>query len=495
MKKLQFLLVGRARTLVRAKLTLGSVVACMSLTLAVTATVYVNAQSTPPFDQLEALPGGAATTRRSPHHRDAFLRPSANIDFAGEADFRIGNAIFRKVWVSSPSSQASSDGLGPLFNARSCQRCHLKDGRGHPPEANYPDDSAVSLIFHLSVPDEEKETTKPDLKYGSQLQDRAIKGHPAEGHVHIRYRGKTVTLGDGTVVVLRQPTYKIGAPAYGKPHVKLMISPRVAPQMIGLGLLEAIPDADILAARDPDDENGDNISGRANFVWSLVQKKERLGRFGWKAGQPSLRQQSAKAFSGDMGLSTTLFPKPSGDCTAFQTACRFAPNGNSPEQGNVEVGDLLMDFVVRYVSNLAVPRRDKANNPEVLKGRRIFHDLGCARCHTPSWKTGAHPLEPHLSNQTIWPYTDLLLHDLGEGLADHRPEGKATGHEWRTAPLWGIGLTKVVNGHTNFLHDGRARNLTEAVLWHGGEAKAVRDGFVRLSKSDREALLSFLNSL
>ncbi len=458
------------------------------------------------FDKSEALPGGEATTRRSREHRDAFSRPSANLSFSSESDFRIGNAIFRKVWVSSPSSTPSSDGLGPLYNARSCQRCHLKDGRGHPPAANWPDDNAVSMLFRLSVPEAGKTKaeaalggvkTQPDLKYGGQLQDHAIQSHAAEGRIHITYKEHQVTFADGETVSLRKPTYRIADPAYGRLNPNLMISPRVAPQMIGLGLLEAIPAQDIISGADPEDENGDGISGRANRAWSLEHNKTMLGRFGWKAGQPTMRQQSAAAFSGDMGLSTTLFDNASGDCTHVQTACRIAPNGNTPEQDNVEVGNELLNLVVHYASNLAVPARDNKDDPIVQTGKEIFHKLGCTACHRPSWTTGKHPEDnqQHLTGQKIWPYTDLLLHDMGEGLADNRPEKEANGREWRTPPLWGIGLTKTVSGHTNFLHDGRARNLTEAILWHGGEAKPARESFVKLTRDERQALLRFLNSL
>lgn len=452
----------------------------------------------------EKFPGGKATTRRSRKHRDAFSRPSSNMGFEGEGNFRIGNAIFRKVWVSSPASTKSSDGLGPLYNARSCQRCHLKDGRGHPPEANWPDDNAVSLLLRLSVPENGKTNadvqagrakTVAEPNYGGQLQDHAVQGHDGEGRPHFAYKETSVTLGDGKVVTLRKPTTTVVNGAYGPLHPETMISVRVAPQMIGLGLLEAIPSKNILANVDPEDKNSDGISGRANMVWSVEHEKKMLGRFGWKAGQPTLRQQSADAFKGDMGLSTTLFPLASGDCTKTQTKCLNAPNGNTPEQDNVEVGDQLLDFVVTYAANLAVPGRDDSDVAEVRAGKSVFQNIGCASCHTPSWTTGKHPTQPHLSNQRIWPYTDMLLHDMGDGLADNRPEHDANGHEWRTPPLWGIGLTKTVSGHTYFLHDGRARNLTEAILWHGGEAKAARDGFVALSTAERQALLRFLNSL
>ena len=286
---------------------------------------------------------------------------------------------------------------------------------------------------------------------------------------------------------MRVPTYSLADLAYGPASPDIMISPRVAPPMIGLGLLEAVPEEQILANADPDDANKDGIRGKPNLVWSREHDRLMLGRFGWKAGVPTIAQQAAEAFDGDIGLSTTMIPKGSGDCTEKEKACLDAPSGNSPRYQNAEVGDDLFSWSTFYSQNLAVPARRKPDDPEVLKGKALFYQIGCASCHKPKFMTGDAPGQPHLSHQLIWPYTDMLLHDMGEGLADDRPEGAATGNEWRTAPLWGIGLTEIVNGHTLFLHDGRARNLTEAILWHGGEAEAARDKFAALSKADRDA--------
>jgi CxxC motif-containing protein (DUF1111 family) len=274
-----------------------------------------------------------------------------------------------------------------------------------------------------------------------------------------------------------------------------MMSPRIAPPMIGLGLIEAIAEAAIRANADPDDRDKDGISGRPNEVWSVADDHVTLGRFGWKAGAPSIRQQSAEAAAGDIGLSNPLAPQAAGDCTGAQKVCLDAPNGNSERSGGFEIGQELMDLVVFYTQNLAVPLRRGADKPEVLQGKALFNSLGCAACHRPSFTTGTVEGQPQLSNQKIWPYTDLLLHDMGEGLADNRPEGVADGREWRTAPLWGLGLTEIVSGHTFFLHDGRARNVEEAILWHGGEAQAARDGYAKLTKAERKALLAFVNSL
>jgi CxxC motif-containing protein (DUF1111 family) len=272
-----------------------------------------------------------------------------------------------------------------------------------------------------------------------------------------------------------------------------MISPRVTPQMIGLGLLEAIPAADILAHADPDDADGDGISGRPNIVISDQFGVPMLGRFGLKAGKPSIREQSAAAFSGDMGLATVLHPEGWGDCTEAQGVCRAAPDGASAEAP--EVGAEALDLVTFYARNLGVPARRDPGDPQVLAGKAAFYGAGCPACHVPKFVTGRLADQPAQSFQLIWPYTDLLLHDMGPGLADNRPEARATGREWRTAPLWGIGLTEQVAGTARFLHDGRARSLLEAVLWHGGEAQAARDAVAAMAAPDRAALIRFLESL
>ena len=455
-------------------------------------------------DPDEHLSGGLATSFKTAN-RDAFSHSSTGMSLAREADFKIGNAIFRKLWVSAPSSTEASDGLGPLYNARGCQNCHLMDGRGHPPRANWPQDSATSMFLRLSIPPqtpaqtqllaERRATFIPEPTYGAQLQNYGVRGHDAEGQMQIIYDDKPVRLRDGTVVKLRRPTYRAANLGYGPLHPRTMFSPRVAPQMIGLGLLEGIPEEQIRAAADPNDTDGDGISGRPNEVWSREHDRVMLGRFGWKAGNPTVRQQAAEAMAIDLGLSNILFVGPSGDCTSAQRFCLDTPNGNTRRHGNLEVSAELLDLVTFYTQNLAVPARRKHDDALVLHGKALFQKLACAGCHRGPYTTGIVPGQPHLSGQKIWPYTDLLLHDMGDDLADGRPEGAADGREWRTPPLWGIGLTDVVSGHTLFLHDGRARSLEEAVLWHGGEASAARDGYAALGKHDRGALLAFLKSL
>ncbi len=450
--------------------------------------------------KFEGFSAGAATVHVSPGS-SAFSLASDNLSFEDELKFKVGNGLFRKLWVSSPSSTLASDGLGPLFNARSCQRCHIKDGRGHPPES--PEDNSVSMFLRVSIPAEANDmaaeiegylATAPDPTYGSQLQDFSLAGHTAEYRLDIQYEEFEVALSEGAVARLRAPKYTAADLGYGPLHPDAMLSPRVAPQMIGLGLLEAIPAADILALADPDDMDQDGISGRPNVVWSVEYEQPMLGRFGLKAGNPTVRQQSAAAFAGDIGISNPLFPAPWGECSVAQTECRDAPHGDTDSRG-FEIDAEALELVTFYSRNLGVPARRNFENTGVLRGKKVFYETGCVSCHQPSFVTHRLQDRPEHSFQLIWPYTDLLLHDMGDGLADDRPEARATGREWRTPPLWGIGLTQQVSGHTYFLHDGRARSLLEAILWHGGEAQSQRDAVVEMPSADRDALITFLESL
>lgn len=462
-------------------------------------------------ERFEQNPGGAATTRAR-SDADAFSQSSENLSFEEEMDFKLGNGLFRKLWVSSPSSTRASDGLGPLYNARSCQRCHLKDGRGHPPEG--PEDDAVSMFLRVSVPAHESQPmseieafllslgdpmgegarTRPDPTYGGQMQDFGIAGLPAEYRLGVSWSEERIELAGGETASLRRPAWRADDLGYGPLAPGAMLSPRVAPQMLGLGLLEAIPAEDILSRVDPQDADGDGISGRAQMVWSFEHERPALGRFGWKAGAPSVLEQSAAAFSGDIGISTPLFTQPWGDCTEAEAECRAAPHGDGDVR-ETEIDAAGLKLVTFYSRNLAVPERRNVGDPQVLRGKEMFHAAGCTSCHTPKHVTHRLPGEVAQSFQLIWPYTDLLLHDMGEGLADNRPEGRASGREWKTPPLWGIGLTPQVNGHSQYLHDGRARSLLEAVLWHGGEAEASRQQVIDMAPADRAALIAFLEDL
>jgi CxxC motif-containing protein (DUF1111 family) len=450
-------------------------------------------ENSPRFEQAEpgeALSGGSTTVIKS--DQNAFSMPSANLSPVRRLDFSVGNSFFRNPWVIAPSSTTARDGLGPLLNTNACQNCHIKDGRGRPAEAER--GNAVSMLVRLSIPagPEHAEVLHqrgiaPEPTYGGQLQDMAIPGVVPEGKVRLSYSTHTERFADGFEVELRTPQLTVTDLGYGPMHPDTQFSVRVAPAMIGLGLLEAIPEAAILANADPDDRNGDGISGRANRVFDQVTRETVLGRFGWKAGQPNLNQQNADAFFNDMGLSTSLLSGNS--CTQAQTDCLAMPNGGEPE-----VSDNILSLVLFYTRNLGVPARRNVDNTQVLAGKTLFHRAACQSCHIPTFTTGE-AAEPELTNQLIRPYTDLLLHDMGEGLSDHRPEFEASGSEWRTPPLWGIGLTEAVSEHTQFLHDGRARSLLEAILWHGGEAEQAKQAVLGFDHDERSALLAFLESL
>ncbi len=404
---------------------------------------------------------------------DAFSQPLAGLSDHDRATVHLGNSLFRKSWRPAPSETTASDGLGPLYNARACADCHVGDGRGHPDNG---------LILKLPA---------RDPVYGAQIQDKAVSGVKAEGWISVTYREQKIVLSSGEVVRLRQPDYRVVDPAYGPISVKGRLSPRLAPPVFGLGLLEAVDVSEILAYADPGDQDGDGISGRANRVRSRAHGDTRLGRFGWKAEQATIADQNAVALSNDIGIGNPLYPALWGDCTFAQTGCRQAPHGGSERHGGLEVSAKVARHLTFYLQGLDAPAAREAREA----GAQLFRRIGCADCHRAEMRTGAdHPLAA-LRGRKIRPYSDMLLHDMGEGLADDLAEGEATGREWRTAPLWGIGLTEVVNGNNYYLHDGRARSLTEAILWHGGEGAAARDKFRSLPAAARAELLKFLRSL
>lgn len=436
--------------------------------------------------------GGDTTVRKA--DVNAFSLPSHNMSFERKVDFSVGNSFFRNPWVIAPSSTAARDGLGPLFNTNGCQNCHIKDGRGHLPAEG--DDNAVSVLLRISVAPRTPEQWQrvyrdggiPDPHYGTQIQDFAVPGLEPEARLDIRYETRVVTLADGTSVRLRKPVVRLNQLAYGPLHPDLQMSLRLAPPMIGLGLLEAIPEAVLQSFADEQDRDGDGISGRVNRVWNVESAATAVGRFGWKAEQPSLKQQNAAAFAGDLGVTSGLFLRT--DCTPAQTACKGIPTGGVPE-----ASDNVLDLVTFYSRNLAVPARRNADAPLVQRGGQLFAAAGCESCHRTGIVTAELPAQPEQSLQTIHPYTDLLLHDMGEELSDGRPVFRADAREWRTAPLWGIGLTATVSGAEHYLHDGRAHSLLEAILWHGGEAEHSREQVRNMSAADRDALIAFLQSL
>lgn len=431
-----------------------------------------------------ALLGGTTTIFRT--SREAFSAPASNLDSGSIRRFMFGRHLFRRNWIIAPASVEDLDGLGPLFNRVSCSGCHFKDGRGEPPSS--PDELMKSMLVRLSVPGTaDNGGPIPHPVYGDQLNDRAILGVPKEGRATITYEEREGTYADGTPYSLRHPTVEVVDLGYGPLGDNVMFSPRVAPAVIGLGLLEAIPEKALRELADPDDADGDGISGRVNMVWDEAAQERVPGRLGWKANQPNVRQQISGAFLGDMGLTTSLFRTQ--NCGETQADCLAAPDGGDPE-----VDDDRLDALEFYIQTLAVPARRDLDDPVALRGEALFDEIGCAACHTPTLTTGEHEVAA-LSDQTIHPYTDLLVHDMGEALGDGRPDYDAAGDEWRTPPLWGIGLVPTVNGHRFFLHDGRARGFAEAILWHGGEAEESREAFRNLPAEDREAVIRFLETL
>ena len=466
------------------------------------------------FDPQEIRQGG--DTGIAIISSESYSKPSSNISASRKGNFFIGNAFFKQPWVIAPASTDSRDGLGALFNVAACQSCHIKDGRGHAP-LNAEDD-ADSLLIRLAMPattEQQREALKQSQIekvahpiYGGQLQDRGIQGVPAEAKVAVSWTDVPVTFEDGHMVSLRRPNFQLKNPGYGAFDAELMVSPRVALPMIGLGLLEYIPEQAIKRQADVNDDDKDGISGKYNWVIDPETGKQSLGKFGWKAGQTRLITQNMSAFNEDMGLTSRIRPVES--CTKNQPQCLKAPTG-ADDQGDgkspVEVSDEVAKFVEFYTQNLAVPDRRNANDLTVLAGKKRFYDMGCQSCHTPRYQLPKGK-DNHLEQQgqIIYPYTDLLLHDMGDDLADRTIAGKlpakdaqveflATSYEWRTPALWGIGLAKKVDSQATFLHDGRARSPMEAVLWHGGEAQQHKQRVLKLDKKGREELEAFLNSL
>jgi CxxC motif-containing protein (DUF1111 family) len=451
-------------------------------------------------ERFEALQAGATTSIEEPDHL-AFSHFTANLHGDSVMNFHLGNALFRQLWVAAPASTHAADGLGPFYNARSCESCHKDDGRGHTPEGAA---DATSMFLRLARGPEsaaEKQALEqrlvlnfPDPVYGRQLQDKAVPGLAAEGRMAISYQAVPFVFPDGTKIDLRKPAYTATDLRYGPLDRNTTVSARVTPAMIGLGLVEAISDDDLEANADPDDSNHDGISGRLQMIAGLDGKLH-IGRFGWKAENATIRDQAAHAFSGDIGLSTPDLPDPGGDCTAAQQDCLDRPNGEQKRLGKGEAPEKVISLVTFYSQNLAVPARRQSGFPNILEGKRLFYEAGCVACHRPKYVTRRDWPEKPLRFQLIWPYSDFLLHDMGEGLADGQPVGVADGKEWRTPPLWGIGLTRTVSGHEFYLHDGRARTLEEAILWHGGEAVKAREAYAALAAQDRRKLIAFLESL
>ena len=431
--------------------------------------------------------------------RASFSLPLTGLNADQQAHFYYGAAIFRQRWLATAEDgqnekggennegNSTFTGLGPTFDAPACADCHVRAGRGRPPLRQ--GEMLSSLLIRISNPGaDEHGAPRPHPAYGDQLQGRSIAGVPPEGRLFVEYNPEPGQFSDGTPYQLRRPVYVFFRMAFLQLGGRVMNSPRVASALPGDGLLEAIPERDILALADAEDSDGDGISGRPNYVWDPMSGSHRLGRFGWKASQVGLQQQAAAAAFSDMGLTSTLYPGPT--CPPPQRACLAA----SAATDNPELSDERLAALTAYLRYLAPPVRQERVDLAARRGDKLFTTAGCAACHTPTARTGKNDVQA-LSERDITPYSDLLLHDMGEGLADGRPDFEADGREWRTPPLWGLGSLKAVNGHEFLLHDGRARGIAEAILWHGGEATAAQEAFRNMAATNRRDLIAFLRSL
>ena len=462
----------------------------------------------PAYSAAENNPGGDTTVSIKPFA--SFELPSANMDRRLRPDFHAGKALANQPWVKAPTITTARDGLGPIYNARTCLMCHIKGGKGFiPADANT---ALMGTLVRLSKPGKVtagnvKAGVNPHPVYGDQIQGQSISlAHQLrhsqkpdtlkhdvapEAYTYLNWVEHTFTYPDSYQVNLRKPELEFRNLGYGAIGENTLFSLRVAPAIAGMGLIELIAQEDINALSDANDANQDGISGRVNWVWDNKLQATAPGRFGLKSNKATLDMTVAGAFANDVGITSAL--SPSQPCTKKQVTCLSQPNGN--DKNEVELSDELLELVVNFNRNLAPVNRRNTNNDIVMQGREIFYQTGCQQCHNPQFKTLPSTLNPHLGEQIIWPYSDFLLHDLGPDLADNRPDFQATGSEWRTAPLWGVGMLEAVNGSGVLLHDGRARTIEEAILWHGGEALSVKNKFVHLPKPKRDALVKFVNSL
>lgn len=431
-----------------------------------------------PSEDEDVNPGGATTVNVS--FVNTFQQLAPNLSASEIELHRQGDLAFGDIFVTAPS--VVNSGLGPIFNQNSCVSCHVSNGKS-PFPANT--DDLRGLLIRLSMPGTGSNGGPvPAPGFGGQLQTKAVYGQQAEAKLSWQEIEEIQSFVDGEKYSLRKFSFDFANPYIPLP-AGMLTSPRIAPAVIGLGLLEAIREDDILSFADADDKNADGISGRPNYGWNQQTQQKQLGRFGWKASQPTVLQQCAAAYNNDMGITNPIFSKE--NCIDQSQYDKLADDP--------EIDMKTLKAAAFYTQSLGVPKRRNWNDTAVRRGKEVFAALKCDACHRPKFVTGQHPEFSFLSNQTIYPYTDMLLHDMGDGLADNRPDFEAGGREWRTPPLWGIGLIKTVGGHTNYLHDGRARSLEEAILWHGGEGEKSREGYRKLSKQDRAALVKFLESL
>lgn len=431
-------------------------------------------------DKLDSFPlpekawlGGLTTLpyQYSNEPKERFKQMAGNIAPVSAQPFMLGRRLHHTDFADGSHSEKGNPvyeeqrgKLGPQFVAQSCVACHVNNGRALPPEVGRPMHQTV-----IKVGADAKGAPHPKL--GGALQSQSTDGKSEAGASIASWQSTEGKYADGTPFTLRKPVYAFTG------ETPSHFSARLTPQLVGLGLLEAIDETDVLALAETNRKRDDGVRGRAQIVKD-ENGQTRLGRFGYKAAQPSVRHQIAGAFNSDMGVTTSVFHK-----LDDGTDCK-------PELSAADLANLT-----RYISTLGVSARRDLDDTEALRGEQLFAKANCIACHTPSFNTSRHHPFAELRAQKIQPFTDLLLHDMGAGLADNLGEHEATGAEWRTPPLWSMGLTAGVSGGEAYLHDGRARTLEEAILWHGGEAEQAKEAFRTMTGGDRAALVKFLKSL
>jgi len=427
---------------------------------------------------------------------DAYIQPASVLSYREKEIFLKGRSHFKRRWIA-PITFRGEWGLGPTFIQTRCSECHINNGRGAPPQQA--DEQLTTMLVRLSLPGKnEHGGPVPHPNYGDQFQNNAMQGQevdmryafelvPAEAKIFIDWEEREVTFPDGEQVSLRKPALRIEDLAFGALGDDIMLSLRNTPPVFGLGLLEAVAEETVVQIAKEQKQHG--VNGRPNYVWDAVNQRKTLGRFGWKANNPNLMQQTAGAFLGDLGVSSFIFREQ--NCPPVQSECVMQPILNDPEIIDEDMYDLEL-----WMRTTAAPAPRDTENPDIRRGKELFKQAACSVCHLPELTTAAeYPAFPKLANQSFAAYTDLLVHDMGEDLADNRPDFEAGGRDWRTTPLWGLGLSETVNGSAALLHDGRARNVVEAILWHGGEAEKSRDLFVSMPKSERDKLVQFVESI
>lgn len=471
--------------------------------------------------------GGDTTIHIQGESVRAYRNPAANLTEEQVAAHLAGDALFERNFSDNPTRPLK--GLGPVYNNTSCIACHAKDGRGALPvvpvnQEWVPFKQNESIFLRISIENSHiKNTPKSAMNswgapvpvpgFSDQLFHLGSYGvredAPGVGQARVwmKYEHSEFVYPDGEVVSLRKPLFKV-TDAYdeavlpdGSVQSRLYakdvkISPRMSQPMFGLGLLEAIKESDILSLASRDLRH-EGIAGKVNWVFDIEKFLSgniypvSMGRFGLKNNTPTVLHQSLGALRGDIGVTNYAFPEES----IFGTPLYENYVQSSAHRADgLETTNEISDALVFYSQTLAVPSRRNIEDPEVIRGGRIFNQVGCASCHHPRYVTGSHPIQA-FSQQTIYPFTDMLLHDMGEELADDRQDFDASGRDWKTRPLWGIGQTQTVNPRAGFLHDGRARTIEEAIVWHGGEGSHSRKRFSQLKKEERAALIRFVRSL